>query len=100
MPFSLLLDAGAALRAEDVGSVFAAVKPALDAVDNRLPLALFMLHELRKPDSFWRPYFGVCTPTPCTGDHRHLTIFRSFVVVFFFFHRCFALAGEPPHVLG
>ncbi|ELR25271.1 rubisco lsmt substrate-binding protein [Acanthamoeba castellanii str. Neff] len=57
VPFSLLLDAGAALRAEDVGSVFAAVKPALDAVDNRLPLALFMLHELRKPDSFWRPYF-------------------------------------------
>jgi hypothetical protein len=63
VPFSLLLDAGAALRAEDVGSVFAAVKPTLDAVDNRLPLALFMLHELRKPDSFWRPYFGVCTHT-------------------------------------
>jgi hypothetical protein len=78
--------------------VFAEVRPALDAVDNRLPLALFMLHELRKPDSFWRPYFGVCAPTPGTANTaRHLTIFRSF---FFLFRRCFALAGESPHVLG
>ena len=74
VPFSLLLDAGAALRAEDVGSVFAEVRPALDAVDNRLPLALFMLHELRKPDSFWRPYFGACAPTPDTANTAHAII--------------------------